>query len=207
MPFSTPARNRLAGFFTGAATGDPATHLSLHFDIPDALGSSELTGGSPAYARIPVVWNTAADGIVSQSGSAVFNVPGGSTVSCIGFWSALTDGTFLGYVPANGGSLYGYGMGRAADSILSPAHGLVTGDTVLVRSPVDGGTLPSGYAADTIYRVSVVDADTFHLQDVNTQVTVSPTTSAALVWTRIVVDTFASQGTMTVAALQIGVGA
>jgi hypothetical protein len=141
------------------------------------------------------------------SGPSVFNVPSGSTVAYIGFWSALTGGTFLGSVPANGGSLLGYAMGRAADSILSPGHGLVTGDTVVLRSPADGGLLPSGYVAGTVYAVSVVDADTLHIQDKNTLVTVSAGTSAPLLWNRIVADTFAAQGTMTVTALQIGVGA
>lgn len=204
--FTTTSRTRQAAFFSGVAVGSPATHLSLHSALPDSNGSNELTGGSPAYARKAVTWGTAVNGVLPQTGSVVFDVPAGSVVA-VGFWSAVSSGTFLGYAPTNGGSLFGFSIGRAGDSILSPAHGLLTGDRIEMASPVVGGNLPSGYAASTLYAVTKIDADTFTVAPVSTGITTVPTTSAALVWQRIVSDTFAVQGTLTVSGLQLVFGA
>lgn len=200
MPLSTNARNRIAASIGGAVVGLPVTHLSLHSAFPGDTGAFEISGGSPAYARKSVTWNAVSNGILSQQGSVTFDVPAG-TVGFIGMWTASTAGTWMGGVPANGGTVYGFGVGRAGSSILSPAHGLANGDTVYLEpSP----SLPAGYTAETAYVVSVVDADQFHLT--LSGVTVSPTTSAALLWQRYVADTYASQGTMSVSGLAVNMG-
>lgn len=74
-----------------------ATHASLHTAAAGTTGASEATGGSPAYARKPITWTDgAADG--STAGSTVsFDVPAGTYVE-IGFWTALTGGTFIGSI-------------------------------------------------------------------------------------------------------------
>lgn len=56
----------------------------------------ELTGGSPAYARIAITWNAAASGSMTADIAGhpiVFNVPAGKTVSQLIIMSALTVGT------------------------------------------------------------------------------------------------------------------
>jgi hypothetical protein len=200
------ARTRLAAYLSGASVGNPITHLSLHSAIPNASGSGEITGGSPAYARKSVTWGTAISGVLPQTGSAVFDVPAG-TVVAVGLWSSVTAGTFLGYLPSNGGTLFGFGVGVASSPVMSPAHGLVTGDTVTVAAPKIGQSLPTGYAASTLYSVTVIDTDRFTLSDRSTQIVVVPTTSAPLVWQRYVSDVFAAQGSLTVSGIQIVVGA
>lgn len=70
--------------------------LSLHTADPGAGGSNEVAGGTPAYARKAVTWNTAAAGGVDNSNTSVFDVPAATTVTHVGFWSAATGGTFYG---------------------------------------------------------------------------------------------------------------
>jgi hypothetical protein len=70
-----------------------ATHASLHTADPGTTGTSEVTGGSPAYARIPLTWTAGgSDGIYTTS--ATFNLPASTAVTHVGLWSALTSGSF-----------------------------------------------------------------------------------------------------------------
>lgn len=70
-----------------------ATHASLHTADPGTTGTSEVTGGSPAYARIPLTWTAGgSDGIYTSS--ATFNLPATTAVTHVGLWSALTGGSF-----------------------------------------------------------------------------------------------------------------
>jgi hypothetical protein len=73
-----------------------ATYASLHTADPGSDGSSEVTGGSPAYARKAITWGSPSNGSVSSSGNLAFDVPGSTTITHIGYWSADTAGTFLG---------------------------------------------------------------------------------------------------------------
>lgn len=70
-----------------------ATHASLHTAAPDSSGSSEATGGS--YARVAVSIGAAASGSMAH-GALTWNVPAG-TFTHVGYWSALTAGTFYAY--------------------------------------------------------------------------------------------------------------
>lgn len=74
-----------------SASVDGATalmdELSLHTADPGGDGSNEVTGGS--YARQALTWAGASSG--SDSASATVPVPGGTTVSHVGFW----DGTMF----------------------------------------------------------------------------------------------------------------
>ena len=80
---------------------DPlATHASLHTADPGTSGTSEVSGGSPAYARKAITWSAASGGSKTLSATVTFDVPGGTTVTHCGLWSALSSGTFRG-----GGSL------------------------------------------------------------------------------------------------------
>ncbi len=70
-----------------------ATHASLHTADPGTTGTSEVTGGSPAYARIALTWTAGgSDGIYTTS--ATFNLPASTAVTHVGLWSALTGGSF-----------------------------------------------------------------------------------------------------------------
>lgn len=69
MTLSATAKNALLDHL-----GTLITHLGL------ANGATELTGGSPAYARQPCAWSAAAGGVMALAGPETFDVPAGSTV-------------------------------------------------------------------------------------------------------------------------------
>lgn len=75
----------------------PITHVSAHTASPGDNGANEVAGG--AYARQAIAFNAAAAGAMDDStNGAVIPIPAGTTVTHIGFWSASSAGTFLGYV-------------------------------------------------------------------------------------------------------------
>ena len=69
--------------------------VSLHTANPGATGTAECSGGTPAYARQAITW-AAATGGVRNASPVTFDVPGATTVSYFGLWTAATGGTFLG---------------------------------------------------------------------------------------------------------------
>lgn len=83
-------------------TGDlPAAYASLHTADPGSTGTSEVTGGTPAYARKALTW-AAASGGSKGAAMVTFDVPAG-TITHFGLWTAVTGGTFRGgaALPAN----------------------------------------------------------------------------------------------------------
>jgi hypothetical protein len=78
---------------TGLSTN--AVYVSLH-TADSSSGASEVTGGSPAYARKAITWTSPASSAMSNSAQIVFDVPTGTTIRFIGYWSAATGGTFYG---------------------------------------------------------------------------------------------------------------
>ena len=91
MPYSTLAKNAMLDHL-----GTLAVYVSLHSADPGDSGLNELSGGSPAYARKAITWNAASAGSIDDSNVPVFDVPAGATVLYVGFWSALSAGTFYG---------------------------------------------------------------------------------------------------------------
>lgn len=79
---------------TGLTTN--AVFVSLHTADPGLSGTSEVTGGSPAYARKAITWTAAAASTTSNSAQVLFDVPTGVTIRFLGYWSASTSGTFYG---------------------------------------------------------------------------------------------------------------
>jgi hypothetical protein len=70
-----------------------ATYISFHTSDPTTVGDHEVTGGSPAYARVQTTWATASGG--SRVGSQVTaNIPASTSVTHWGLWTASTGGTF-----------------------------------------------------------------------------------------------------------------
>jgi hypothetical protein len=70
------------GLRWAAHTGDPGGANSA---------TSEVAGGSPAYARKAVAWNAAGSGIATQNGDVVLDIPAGTTVTYVSLWN--TAGT------------------------------------------------------------------------------------------------------------------
>jgi hypothetical protein len=83
------SRTAMAAYF---ATQAP--WAALYSTAPSgSTPGTELTGGSPAYARKAASWGTAASSAVTAT-PAAFDVASGSTVAGAGFHSAATAGTY-----------------------------------------------------------------------------------------------------------------
>lgn len=90
MPYTNSGKNAMLSEW-----GSLATYASLHTGNPGENGANEVSGGS--YARKSVSWGTPSGGSMSATNQPVFDVPGSTTVSYVGFWSASSGGTFYGY--------------------------------------------------------------------------------------------------------------
>jgi hypothetical protein len=90
MPYTPDGKNAMLDHLATLAD-----FASLHTADPGNNGANEVAGGNPAYARKAIDWNAAAGGILDNNANPEFDVPGGTTVTHAGFWTA--GGTFLAY--------------------------------------------------------------------------------------------------------------
>jgi len=191
MPLENAGRHAALGGLASAAT-----YISLHGAIPNSSGSNELVGGS--YARKQVIWDSPASGAMANDGALSHNVPAGSTVACYGLWSALTTGTYYGYVPLNG-SPRGFGSVDATDvtndTITSNGHGLANDQRVFVTA-VNAEPLPTGLAAGTLYYVINATTDTFKLSTTSGGSAVNLTAVGELWWQRLIPEVYGAAGTL-----------
>lgn len=81
-----------------------ASYASLHTAEPNTSGSNEVTGGS--YTRESISWGSASNGTALSSGQIVFDVPGSTTITHLGYWSAASGGTFYGSRQLNAQQTY-----------------------------------------------------------------------------------------------------
>lgn len=88
MPFSSAARNTMLSSISAA-------YVSLHTANPGDTGASEVSGGT--YARVAVTWGSPSGGSRSATNQPAINVPAGTTITHVGYWTAATGGTWLGY--------------------------------------------------------------------------------------------------------------
>lgn len=71
-----------------------AGYASLHTAEPNTSGSNEVSGG--AYAREAITWAAASGGTAVSDAEIVFDVPTSTTITHLGYWSAVSGGTFYG---------------------------------------------------------------------------------------------------------------
>jgi hypothetical protein len=90
-------------------SGFAPAYASIHSADPGAAGDNELSGGSPAYARKALSWAAASSGTRSNSADVVADIPPGSTVAYVGYWSASSGGTFYGSRAVSSESFTGQG--------------------------------------------------------------------------------------------------
>jgi hypothetical protein len=176
--------------------GNAVSHISLHSGDPSTTGANELTGGSPAYARKAVTWNTAASGLRTNNGALVFDVPAATTVFHVGLWSAITAGTFYGYFPVGGAAVQAATYVASTDVFTSFAHGYVNTDRVLVYDVAQAGA-PTGLTEGTVYFVVGATTDTFQLSATSGGSAVNGTTDGEVAVQKCVPEVFAAQGTYT----------
>lgn len=80
-----------------AAKATNFAFASLHTAAAGTTGANEATGGSPAYARKAITWTDGASDGSTVGSQVTFDVPAGTYIE-IGFWSAVTAGTFGGSI-------------------------------------------------------------------------------------------------------------
>lgn len=187
---------------------DSGRHLALTgisgtVDFIGLLDSTwtELTGGSPAYARKGVAWNTPASGQMSNNGAlTAFDVPAGSTVVAYGLYDAVSAGTFYGWMPLGGFSPFAaiVKTSGSTDLIESDAHGLSNNQRVVVFDVLGAG-LPTGLSEQTAYYVINANTDDFQVSATQGGAAVSITGDGELFVCRIAPETYGSQGTLTTA--------
>lgn len=179
----------------GAGVG--ATHGSLHAAY-STTGASELSGGSPVYARQAITWSPASGRSKATASSFVFPVPAASTVRWVGFWDAVTAGNFLGMTPNGGAMTEAFTCPDIAnDTLEAPSHGLSTGQSVVVWA-VPGASLPAPLAEGTVYWVVTATADDLQLSLTSGGAAINLTAVGSGFLQRIVEESFGAQGTMTV---------
>ena len=69
-----------------------ATHAALYTTVPGGTAGTEVTGGSPAYARKALTWAGSAS--ATRTATVTFDVPASTTVVGAGVHSAITAGTY-----------------------------------------------------------------------------------------------------------------
>jgi hypothetical protein len=87
----------------------PPAYLSVHNVDAPTDDTTEPSGGSPAYARKAATWDSASGGSKALSGTYAFDVPAGFTVKSVGFWTASSGGTLLGYFDVTDEAFAGQG--------------------------------------------------------------------------------------------------
>jgi hypothetical protein len=76
-----------------------ATQFGLNTADPGTTGASEVTGGTPAYARVAITWGTPSAGTMLNATSALtVNVPASTTVVYWSSWNTATISGTTGYV-------------------------------------------------------------------------------------------------------------
>lgn len=74
---------------------DDGGALITHIGLVDE-GGTELSGGSPAYARQAVTWTSATGGLIRPDANLDFDIPAGDTVAGWRGYSASSGGTNYG---------------------------------------------------------------------------------------------------------------
>jgi hypothetical protein len=91
-------------------------YISLHTADPGTTGTSEATGGSPAYARKQTTWTAgSSDGVVAGSEVSI-DVPAG-TYTHAGLWSAVSAGTFIDKVAISSTTLGAQGVVKVTPTV------------------------------------------------------------------------------------------
>ena len=198
MPFSATAINQALNSldnYTGVAPTNIIGFASLHTAY-SATGSNEVTGGSPAYARKSITWNTATAGAKSSQSSPTFDVPGSTTVEYVGLWSAASGGTFAGMGPNGGATQFAFTALASSDTVSAPGTAYTTNQTLVLFAGA-GAVLPSPLVSGTVYYVTNPVGSTFQLAATSGGAVIDLTSDGAGVVQLIVLESFGSQGTFT----------
>lgn len=193
-----------------AVSGAPGTALFLGLHTTLGQAGTEVTGGSPAYARKAITWQAAGAvtaGAKDITAGVTFDVPAGTTVRGVGLWSASTAGTIRSWSPAGASARRAFSVdttGLTADDVFSPAHGLVAGNSVAFW-PTIGAVLPTGMSEDTEYFVIAagLTTDSFRVSTTLGGSTINITAIGDGDVQKFTPEVFAGQGTYTVSSYTV----
>jgi hypothetical protein len=206
MPFNTAAKHVMLDALDESVT--QITHVAAWTLTDPGTGTNatgtEATGGSPAYARQAITWGAAAAEIKQNTNTITIDVPAG-TYGFFCWFNASTGntGNFRGYAPING-TVRGFATVDTVltnDQFLSPGHGLANTDRVMLYN-VLGTTLVTGVSEGTVYFAVNVATDTFKVSLTSGGAAVDLTAVAGgeAYFEKVIPETFASQGQLTIAA-------
>lgn len=87
MMLTVAIKTVLATAYIGACT-----FVGLTSTVPTSSTGTEISGGSPAYARVAASWGAAGATVTGTPGA--INVASGTTVVGVQYWNASTAGTY-----------------------------------------------------------------------------------------------------------------
>ena len=106
-------------FQLSRTVGGPAIDFTTDITGVDVVRLVELSGGAPAYARKAIAFNAASDALMDDStNGAVLDVPAGTTVNYVGFFSAVSGGFLLAIDDVTAESFGGQGTYTVTDAKL-----------------------------------------------------------------------------------------
>jgi hypothetical protein len=198
VPFSTTALDQMLDALNGGSPTSVIAYASLHTAY-SSTGTSEVSGGSPAYARQAVTWSSAAAGSkASASIAAAFNVPVATTVSFVGLWSAVSSGTFAGMGPAGAGTQYAFTCTNASPGVFTAPGSSYSNTQTVVLFNGAGATIPAAFTVGTVYYVVSASGATFSLSASSGGSAINTAGTGAGLVQAVAVEVFSGQGTYSV---------
>lgn len=189
-----------------ALDGITISDASLHTAYSSS-GASEVSGGSPAYARRAITFSAASSGTRSASSTPTFDVPAATTVRFIGLWGLGSPSQFIGMFALGGSEkeVISVSLGSPEGIFVVPSHGYSNGNQVVFY----GGTPPTGITEGTLYYVVKATTDTFSVSDTENGngIPFSNYPDGEVKVSKIVPEAFGSQGTLQVSSASIALSA
>lgn len=180
--------------------------VSLHTAY-SASGANEVTGGSPAYARKPISFSAASAGSKASSSTPTLDVPAATEVQFVGLWGLGSPSQFLGMFAVGGSEkeIIAIQLGSPEGVITIPSHGYSNNDKVVFY----GGTPPTGLVEGTIYYVINATTDTFSVSatEGGAGIPLTGYPNGEVKVSKIVPETFGSQGTFQVSSATLALNA
>lgn len=192
MTWPTATKNNLLG-------GQTFTLASLHTAFPGTTGSSEMTGGAPAYAQKAITINAPSGGSRLLNAAVTFDVPA-TTVRWLGFWNAAV---FVGCAPNGGATPFNFMAVPSSSTVYAVAHGLANTAKVVFFN----GTPPTPLVEGTTYFVVSATTDTLQVSATSGGTAIALTAPATFgcVLCAITEDVYAVQGTHQLTAATVTV--
>lgn len=106
-------------FQVAKTSGGTAVDITVDYTSGTVRRLVELSGGSPAYARKAVAWNSASaalEQIDDSTNGAVFDIPAGATVDYESGHTASTAGTLMALDPGTGDTYAAQGTYTVTDA-------------------------------------------------------------------------------------------